>query len=116
MPEVAVDDDEAVSEHLRGKHRQPDKGCFPQARRCDVLRQGHFGDVVPVALHHHVKEVARIVDLHPLESDPFRLHSSGAQRLHAIVASAGERQFQVSHGVLLNAHPFLARFSQVFSA
>src|SRR5215471_5284855 len=90
--------DVAVAEHARGKYRNRHEWTVSPRHPADEFGAGEFGGVEFMAAAHAIENLARIFDGDIIEVDALDRHVAGAQRLHAIVLAAGERQSQTRHG------------------
>ena len=93
-----VDEEIAVAEHSGGKHRNGDERRFAAAHQRGVVRQRHLGRVELLELQLPPENLGR---LHGdvVQLDALDLDGAVAQRLGAIVGSAGEVQTKFAHGI-----------------
>src|SRR5262249_11730024 len=102
---VGVDEDIAVPEHARGKHRQRYETSIAVAGETDEFGRRKLGDVELGAADHAVEHVATRPERDADKIDAFDGDRSLADRLHPIVTAAGEAQPEAGHGTCLRALP-----------
>ena len=80
-----VDEDIAVAEHPRRKHRDGDEGAIAAAGMRDEFRRRQLRRVEFLAADHAVEDLPARWEHDDVEIDAFDLHFARAQRLDAIV-------------------------------
>jgi hypothetical protein len=94
---LAVDENETVPEHPRGKHRDGDERALVGDEARDVFGAGEFGGIEFEPAGHAVENVARVVVNQEIEIDALDLNVPGVEREHAVVEPAGEGERQFRH-------------------
>ena len=97
MDVLAVDDDVAVAEHARGKHRQRHERQLLGGEAADEFRARHFGGVEFEPAGHAV-EISRGLSMaRKLRSMPSGSDLAGVKREHAVIEAAGKSHRQSGH-------------------
>src|SRR5262249_41008371 len=89
---LAVDVDVAMAEDARGKHQQRHERTSSAGKATDEFGAGEFGGVEFLAAAHAIEDVARLLDRDEVEIDVLDRHISRAERLGAVVETAGKCQ------------------------
>src|SRR5262249_27132710 len=93
-----VDEDVAVAEHPRRKHRQRDERTIAATVQADKLGRRQLGHVEFPPADHAVEHLAAGFQRDAVEVDAFDRDCTLADGFHPVVAAAGEAQRQAGHG------------------
>src|SRR5216683_3118340 len=99
---AGIDENVAVPEHPRRKHRNGDEWAVTGSVQACVLGGRKLGDVEFLAPDHAVEDVPARFERDAVEVDALDRDISVADGLHAIVPATGEGQRKTGHGRRLN--------------
>src|SRR5258705_1449690 len=100
-----VDEDVAMAEDARWKHRQRHEPSIALPVEADELGRRKLRNIELAAADHAVEHVASGFERDAGQVNAFRPHDAFADRLHAIVAAAREGQLQTRHCVRSRSPP-----------
>ncbi len=93
-----VDENIAVTEYARRKHRKRDERAVARTTEADIFGCRKLGDVELLASDHAVEDIAPGFERDAVEIDALDPDLSVADRFHPVVSAARERQCETGHG------------------